>query len=259
MKRLTAILLCLLLLFSASLSFAAEYKFTVRNGDRSEKRICITVDDCINIEMLQAIFELGQELEIPMTFFTLGSAIRERDQALWRKIAESDCEIGNHTYGHASLPQKDQDYIVRTLNRTQRKLDQVLGYHYPMQVMRPPYGKVRIGDGSNIHVVRSVEAAGYDHLILWDVDETDADKCYKDVQNGSILLFHTNPLDYHTLQKLLPMLKNDGYEFITISELLGKDPVAISEFTPEEADTVEQYDDFEDEELEELPLDLYEE
>jgi peptidoglycan/xylan/chitin deacetylase (PgdA/CDA1 family) len=259
MKRLVASILCLVLLACASLSFAAEYKFTVRNGDRSENRICITVDDCINTEMMQAIFELGQELEIPMTFFILGSGIQEKDQELWQRIAKSDCELGNHTYGHASLPKKEQEYIVRTLNRTQRRLDQVLGFHYPMQVMRPPYGKVRIGDGSNIHVVRSVQAAGYDHLILWDVDETDVEKCYKDVQNGSILLFHTNPLDYSTLQQLLPMLKADGYEFVTISQLLGKEPVAIRDFTPEEAQELAAYNDAADGEPEELPEDLYNE
>lgn len=224
MKRIMALLLCLLFVCSAA---AAELSFTVRNGDRSIKRICITVDDCANTEMLQAIFELGQELEIPMTFFTLGYVLKEEDADLWRAIAESDCEIGNHTYYHDSLPQMKRSAIVKTLNDVQERLDEVLGYHYPIQVVRPPYGNMRIGNASNMPVVNALRDAGYNHAVLWDVSQTDPAKCIKNVKNGSILLFHTIKKDYACLQTLLPQLQEQGYEFVTVSEMLGMDPVVI--------------------------------
>lgn len=231
MKRIMAMLLCLLFLFTAA---AAELSFTVRYGDRSQKRICITVDDCANIEMLQAIFDLSQELNVPMTFFTLGYVLQEEDAELWRAIAESDCEIGNHTYNHKSMPQMSHSAIVNTLNNVQERLDEVLGYHYPMQVVRPPYGNMRIGDGSNIAVVNALRAAGFNHAVLWDVSQTDPAKCIKNVKNGSILLFHTLKKDYACLQTLLPQLIEQGYEFITVSEMLGLDPVVISYDEPTE-------------------------
>lgn len=232
MKRIIALTLALMLLFSTAC--AAEFSFSVRNGDRSEKKICITVDDCVNTEMLQGIFDLSQELGVPMTFFTLGYPLDEKDADLWRSIAESDCEIGNHTYWHESLPQLSQQDIVKTLTDVQQRLDEILGYHYPMQVMRPPYGNTRIGNGSNIHVVRSVRAAGYEHAILWDVSQTNPKKCLKVVKNGSILLFHTIEKDLNCLKEILPVLISEGYQFVTVSEMIGLDPVVISPLQPEE-------------------------
>ncbi|MBP3540607.1 MAG: polysaccharide deacetylase family protein [Clostridia bacterium] len=235
MKRLTALFLCLLLVLSAVCASAAEFKFSIRNGDRNEKRLCITVDDCSNTEMLQNIFNLSQELGVPMTFFTLGYVLKDEDRELWRSIAESDCEIGNHTYWHESLPKLPRNEIIKTLDDTQIRLDEVLGYHYPMQVMRPPYGNTRIGNESNIHVVRSVEAAGYDHAILWDVSQTNPKKCLKAYKNGSILLFHTIEKDWLCLAEVLPVMKEEGYEFVTVSEMIGKEPVVISPLpAPEE-------------------------
>lgn len=234
MKRFSAWLLALMMIFSTGAALAAEFKFTVRNGDRSEKKICITVDDCANTEMLQAIFDLSRELDVPMTFFTLGYVLKDEDRELWRAIAESDCEIGNHTYWHESMPQQSRLDMIKDLKDVQLRLDEVLGYHYPMQVMRPPYGNTRIGDESNIHVVRCSREAGYEHAILWDVSQTDPKKCLKAFKNGSILLFHTIPKDYECLKVVLPEMKAQGYEFVTVSEMIGLDPVVISPL-PEEA------------------------
>ena len=185
MKKFSAWFLALILIFSTGAALAAEFKFTVRNGDRSQKKICITVDDCANTEMLQAIFELSQELDVPITFFTLGYVLKDEDRDLWRAIAESDCEIGNHSYWHDSLPQMTREDIIKSLTDVQIPLDEVLGYHYPMQVMRPPYGNTRIGNESNIHVVRSSKAAGYEHAILWDVSQTNAQKAFNVIPHGS--------------------------------------------------------------------------
>ena len=226
MKRVLALALCLVLLCSAA--HAVEEGFTVRHGDRSVKRICITVDDCKDTAMLRQIFDLGQELDVPMTFFTLGYVLLDEDRDLWREIAASDCEIGNHCYWHNSLPASDSWGIRNLLLRTQERLDEVLGYHYPMQVMRPPFGNLYDSDTGVGYVLSAIESAGYSHAVLWDVSQTNPDKCIHNVQNGSILLFHTLIEDYRCLEKLLPQLKEQGYEFVTVSEMLGMAPVATS-------------------------------
>lgn len=216
MKRLAAVI-CALALLCAGTALA---EFAVHHGDRSIKRVCITVDDCADTDMLRAIFQLGQELDIPITFFTLGYVIQDEDAQLWREIAQSDCEIGNHGYYHKSLPKLGQAEMVKNLTRMQERLNEVLGYEYPVRVMRPPYGAVRLGKESNVRVVKGVKAAGYEHAILWDISQTNAQKCLPLVQNGSILLFHTLQKDLECLQELLPALKEQGYEFVTVSDML---------------------------------------
>lgn len=226
MKRLIALALCMIMLCGEAM--AVEAGFTVRHGDRNVKRICITVDDCKDTQMLREIFDLGQEMGIPMTFFTLGYVLMDEDQALWREIAESACEIGNHCYWHTSLATVDSWGVRNLLLRNQERLDQVLGYHYPMQVMRPPFGELYDKDTKVGYVLSAIESAGYNHAVLWDVSQTNPAKCIHDVQNGSILLFHTLIEDLRCLRELLPQLQEQGYEFVTVSEMLGMPPVATS-------------------------------
>ena len=226
MKRMLTLLLCLMMVCSSAC--AVEAGFTVRHGDREVKRICITVDDCKDTVMLRQIFDLGKELDVPMTFFTLGYVLLDEDRELWQEIANSACEIGNHCYWHNSLADHDSWGIRNLLLRNQERLDEVLGFHYPMQVMRPPFGELYDADTGVGYVLKAIESAGYNHAVLWDVSQTNPDKCIHDVQNGSILLFHTLIDDLRCLQKLLPELKAQGYEFVTVSEMLGMEPVATS-------------------------------
>lgn len=226
MKRFVALLLCMM--FLCSTAQAVQPGFTVRHGDREVKRICITVDDCKDTKTMKEIFDLGQELGVPMTFFTLGYVLLDEDKEIWQSIAESDCEIGNHGYWHQSLPNMSRSGIINNLQKVQERLDEILGYHYPMQVMRPPYGNISNDKTSAGTVLNAVEAAGYAHAVLWDVSQTDPAKCIYDVRNGSILLFHTLQKDLKCLEVLLPQLIEQGYEFVTVSEMTGLPPIATS-------------------------------
>ena len=226
MKRFVALLLCMMCLCSTAQ--AVQPGFTVRHGDREVKRICITVDDCKDTKTMKEIFDLGQELGVPMTFFTLGYVLLDEDKEIWQAIAESDCEIGNHGYWHQSLPNMSRSGIINNLQKVQERLDEILGYHYPMQVMRPPYGNISNDTTSAGTVLNAVEAAGYAHAVLWDVSQTDPAKCIYDVKNGSILLFHTLQKDLKCLEVLLPQLIEQGYEFVTVSEMTGLPPIATS-------------------------------
>ncbi len=48
------------------------------------------------------------------------------------------------------------------------------------------------------------------------------------MKNGSILLFHTQAKDIRCLEELIPRLLEDGYELVTVSEMLDMPPVATS-------------------------------
>lgn len=137
----------------------AEKPFAVRHGSREEKRIAITVDDCYDIEHVQAAIDLCIEHQITMTFFPIGSALKFAHGPVWQQAIEAGCEIGNHTWGHVDLTGKSAHQVRYQMLRTQQKVDEMLGYHYPMQVMRPPMGK------SNKAVQQAVASVGYLRLV----------------------------------------------------------------------------------------------
>lgn len=225
MKKFSALLLVIALLLPC-LAVGDELPFLFRNGDREKKQVAITIDDCFSIEQVKRAYDLSMQYNVPITFFVLGINMNEADAEIWRAIAESHNEIGNHTYGHVSLTTLNARGIYAQLMKCQEALDATLGYHYPMQVFRPPYGHMN-RNGKN-HVNSAVETFGFDHAIMWDVSQIDFVQCYEDVQNGSILLFHTNGQDLRCIEELIPALLADGYELVTISQMLGKEPVATS-------------------------------
>lgn len=227
-KRLLCMALCLLMLSGGAQ--AVEQGYTVFHGDRNRARIALTVDDCYDSEHVTEILDLCEAYGVPVTFFVIGNALKLDDREVWIRALDLGCEIGNHTWNHPRLPELNSRDIKKQLRRTQERLDDLLGFPYIMQVMRPPYGTLSEDPRkkSDIWVVEAIEEAGYLHAVRWDVSQTDPDKAVKDVENGSILLYHANPKDVRCLRQLIPELMQT-YECVTVSELLDLTPPAYGE------------------------------
>lgn len=218
-KRFTAAVLALFLLAIAGCALGEI--LNVRAGSRDEKRIAITVDDCYHREDILAVIELCRENSVPVTFFPIGKALKYDDRDVWQAAIDAGCEIGNHTWSHAYLTNQSVKNIPFQLLRTQEKLDAILGYHYGMQVMRPPMGKL------NGAIVSAIDRVGYRAIVRWDVSATTTKGALKKVRNGSILLFHTRYQDIACLEVLIPLLQARGYQCVTVSQLLGLPPNEI--------------------------------
>lgn len=221
---LTIITICVMLCICSNAQ-AEERCKTVFNGDRSEPQIAITVDDCYNADHVRTMVDLCKKYDIPITFFVVGSALKIEDQPLWQEAIDAGCEIGNHTWNHPNLAELNSSNIQFQLDRTEEKLDEVLGYSYPMQVMRPPYGTLSTNPDriSDSWVRDAIGAAGYPYAVRWDVDETDADRALRKTKNGSILIYHANRKDVRCLEKLIPKLIKKGFECVTVSEILSSE------------------------------------
>ena len=84
-------------------------------------------------------------------------------------------------------------------------------------------------------MVRAIRTYGYEHIVRWDVSQTNAQIAITKVQNGSILLYHARHKDYVCLETLIPLLLEAGFEPVTVSELFGFPP-------PETSDELYVYD-----------------
>lgn len=218
--RQSLLLLIVMLILMPSVN--ADAAKVVRNGNRNEKKVAITVDDCYDRTHIASAVALCQQYGVPITFFPIGKALKYADGPLWQSALDAGCEIGNHTWGHNTLTYLSAREIRFQMLRIQEKVDAMLGYHYPMQVMRPPAGK------TNSKVLQAIGKAGYSYAVKWDVSQTDFQCIQKEIQNGSILLFHGRQKDLQCLEQLIPWLLEQGYECVTVSELLEMKPVATS-------------------------------
>ncbi len=233
MKRTLCMLLTFCLLCAALPALGESEdptaKFSIRHGSRDAKRVAITVDDAFDLVYVWKIRDLFIEQGVVGTFFPIGRMLREEDREEWQKVVDSGCEIGSHNWGHYKMGSSDTWSILFALGRFQQQLDAVLGYHYQVNSFRPPYGNITDDNGNGSNFRRAVLHFGYQHVVLWDVSQTDPALALKQVQNGSILLYHARHKDFKCLTQLIPALLEEGYELVTVSELLGFGPIEKGE------------------------------
>lgn len=201
----------------------ADDDFIVHNGDRTRKRVAITMDDCYRLGNVTRTLDICEQYQVPVTFFVVGSAIKPEHQSIWHRALSLGCEIGNHTYSHVSVAKASPTQVRAQIRETQDRLDSVLGFSYPMRYFRPPYGKIKRANGDPIRPI--LEEEGFEKVILWDVSNIHFKDAYPRVRNGSILLFHANIMDVKCIEQLVPKLLEDGYEMVTVSELFDRPPL----------------------------------
>lgn len=219
--RRLALMLCLISL--ATTALASPAGFLVYHGDREQKRIAITVDDIYDSNVLRLMHDLSLELDFPITWFCMGVNFRDEDKEVWQSIIDHGSEIGSHSWYHHSFKVINKHVARNYILLTQERIDELLGYHYPLRLLRPPYGEF------NNELLNLFYEYGVEKTVIWDVSNIDPQQAYRNTQNGSILLYHTNYTDYNCLVELVPMLQEAGFELVTVSELLGMDPPEISD------------------------------
>lgn len=233
LPRLAAAALCLVLMISSS---AAEQTaedllgvFTVNHGPRDSKKIAITMDDVYEPEWVWKSVELCKQYGITMTYFPIGINLKEEDRDNWKALLDAGCEIGSHSMNHLNFRDIGEYVAIERLGKFQERLDKVLGFHYEVRWFRPPTGSITDKNGSTTAMVRAIRTYGYEHILRWDVSQTDAAIAITKVQNGSILLYHARHKDYVCLEQLIPQLLEAGFEPVTVSELFGFPPPETSE------------------------------
>lgn len=148
----------------------------------------------------------------------LGSRV-EYYPEIAKEVFDAGHEVANHTWNHADLTKLTPERMAKEINETTAIIEQVTGAE--VTAYRPPYGAV------NEKVRKHLSLP----TVLWDVDTRDWEhrNSQKMIQNikqntkdGSIILMH----DIHQstadgLDAALTYLESEGYQFVTVSELLS--------------------------------------
>jgi peptidoglycan/xylan/chitin deacetylase (PgdA/CDA1 family) len=185
------------------------------------KYIALTFDDGPNPKVTPLVLDLLKEYDAKATFYMIGSQAQFYP-TIASRVAEEGHEVGNHTDNHPDLSSLGQAEIRKQIEEASKKIEEASG-QLPATV-RPPYGAMN-------EEVKKVAMAAGTPLILWSVDSLDwkvlhsstvTETVLKNAVPGSIVLFH----DIHkptaeALPAILASLKKEGYEFITVSQLLS--------------------------------------
>jgi peptidoglycan-N-acetylglucosamine deacetylase len=187
--------------------------------DTSAPVVALTIDDGPGRSGPE-VLKILQDVAVRATFFVNGNAL-DQNIEMARALVAAGHELGNHTYSHRRMIFCSQQFIRQELEHTDELIRQA-GYAGPIQ-FRPPNGKklvalpfylARTGRAT---IMADVEPDSHVHdsraMVQYALDHT---------TSGSIILLHA--LGLRASREALPGvvigLRQRGYQFVTVSELL---------------------------------------
>jgi len=200
---------------------------SIYRGAKTRRTIALTFDDGPSDQTSDLIEYLDSQ-NVKATFFQCGLNVRRR-AAIAGQVAAAGHQLGNHTYSHPLLPFKSPAVIDRECTMAQEVVSSVTGIT-PM-VLRPPYGMRWYGMGK---VQRKLSLLG----VHWTVIGNDwmwparriIERVLRGASPGGIICLHdargVQPKSdisqtLAAVRTLVPALKDQGYTFETVSELLA--------------------------------------
>lgn len=189
-----------------------------------KKLVALTFDDGPSAETTPILLNVLTEKNTIATFFMLGLMAREHPDIV-KRINREGHEIASHTMYHQNLSNIPLAAATADVKEASDIFKSILGRRPALT--RPPYGSFNDSAKSAINTP----------LILWSVDP--ADWYYRDpnriieiamsqVHDGAIILVHDiYPSSVEAVPRLIDTLRENSYEFVTISELanLRKTPL----------------------------------
>jgi cellulose synthase/poly-beta-1,6-N-acetylglucosamine synthase-like glycosyltransferase/peptidoglycan/xylan/chitin deacetylase (PgdA/CDA1 family)/spore germination protein YaaH len=203
----------------------------------AKKKIAITFDDGPDPRWTPKVLDILKEKDVPAAFFVIGVDASQYPEILKREYAEGH-EIGNHTYTHPNWDEVSKTQIRWELNLTQRLIESTIGVKSIL--FRPPYGIDHQPEYAE-EVAQLPVAQDMGYLIVGQkIDPHDwqqrdgkqipaqeiIDGVLRQAEDGNIVLFHDGGGDrtqtLAALPQVIDALRKQGYEFVSVSDLIGK-------------------------------------
>ncbi|MDN6161881.1 MAG: polysaccharide deacetylase family protein, partial [Atopostipes sp.] len=181
----------------------------------------LSFDDGPHTDVTPRILKTLKNHQAKATFYMLGNQV-DYYPSLVKEVLNDGHEIGNHSKSHKDLTHLSSEQIRKEIQSTNQSIQEASGGYLPKS-LRPPYGAVN----------DSVEDFAGEFklpIVMWSVDSLDwksrnpeaiNQEVMANIHPGAIVLLHDiHPTTADALPTLLTNLENEGYEFVTVSQLL---------------------------------------
>ena len=189
------------------------------------KLVCITFDDgpsSYTADILKILSEKGAHA----TFFALGSGVASWPETT-AAIEAQGSEVMSHTMNHLNHYATTSEETYQETAEAFETMRDYAGVY--TSVIRPPYGNW------NEYCWRS-SGGTMSASVIWNIDSLDwelpgadaiVENCTTDVENGDIILMHDGggdrSQDVEALPRIIDELHKQGFELVTLSELMDSD------------------------------------
>ena len=206
----------------------------IKEGPTDTRKIAITVDDLNEVDNLKTILNVANQYNAKITLFAIGDNV-DRNSDLRVTLKEAYMmghEIENHTYDHAKLYSLNDSNMAYQIFATQKAVNNALGYEYQMHFIRMPGGNGEhdLRSHQYLYQLNDLGLADYKAIVNWTFSGSNGkiDEIKNSLKGGHIYLFHCKADDTKKLEEFIPYAVSQGYELVTLNEMLGYPENSIS-------------------------------
>ena len=187
------------------------------------KLVALTFDDGPS-EYTQSYLDILAEKNVKATFFCLGESV-ELFPAEAQAIIAYGHQLANHSYSHQQLTALGGDDLRSELSKGFSVIADTTGVK--TTVIRPPYGDFSQSCWFESQGLISVSVLWNQDSLDWEMPGVDAivQNSLSHMESGSIILMHDGggdrSQDLEALPQIIDRWREEGFEFVTINELLA--------------------------------------
>lgn len=212
------------LILSGSVVYVQAYhkQKPVYEVETNKKIVALTFDISWGNTTPMPVIDILEKNNIKCTFFLSGPWVKQYPEVV-KRIKQNGHEIGSHGYKHINLSTLSKAEIKDEVMKAHKNIKEVSGVN--ARLIRTPNGDY------NDTVIEAIHEVNYE-AIQWGTDSLDwmnpgvttiIERVTKRVHPGDIILMHASDTCKQTpdaLPSVIKSLKDQGYKFVTVSELL---------------------------------------
>ncbi|MBO6029405.1 MAG: polysaccharide deacetylase family protein [Bacteroidales bacterium] len=205
----------LMMISIAALSVACAPKEPV-------KYLALSFDDGPNLTTESKMLDVLAKHKVPATFFVIGNNIDEGSTQNIKRALDLGCEIGNHSLTHSMMSQMEEEEVKAEIEATSAKIEQITGQR--PKFFRPPYINVKPEMYDWIDLT-FICGKGCEDWVATVDKEARREGIIGNAEPGAIYLLHDfegNEATVEALDEAIPVLKEQGYVFVTVAQLFEK-------------------------------------
>ncbi|RHW35837.1 polysaccharide deacetylase family protein [Lysinibacillus yapensis] len=187
------------------------------------KVVALTFDDGPHKKYTSEILDLLDQYDAKGTFFIVGQQAEKNPDVVMR-MYEDGHELANHTYTHPYS--RNVSKIMKEIKQTNDAIFSITGQ--TPTLFRPVEGQY------TDPMIDEISKGGY-KVVMWSWHQDTEDwrnpgvnrivnRVLNGIREGDVVLFHdgggNRTQTVRALEKILPELQNQGYQFVTITDLM---------------------------------------
>ncbi|MBQ1464632.1 MAG: polysaccharide deacetylase family protein [Ruminococcus sp.] len=207
---------------SIALAAASAPAVTSDAADIEPKLIALTFDDGPNTTTTNQVLDILEEYGAKASFFLIGNNITEESAKSVKRAYDMGCEIDNHSKSHSNMGAMSPEDITAEVEFVDEKVMEITGEH--TKFFRPPFIDVSqtMYDTIDLPFICGIDCQDYMENVT---AQQRADYILSGARDGVIVLLHDaagNSQTVDALKIVMPELVEQGYEFVTLTELFER-------------------------------------